>query len=917
MKDNFVLKVVEPGTPPSPTPTPTPTPVDPGTGVDPAVPNTGLFTHGIGGPEATIIGVAIILAIAAIVVAVLYRKHKKQGKVTKLVHLVDQTKAVIKSKKRITAGLSAIALLASASTLAVLLVNSGKSNTIAAEGDDELTVDISGNELTVEVGDEPVFAVAEVTATVAEATTSGYTLTAYTDSTDLVSTTDESSIVPMVTTDEGELVALAENTYGLSLVKPESKDEEAYTTLSIDADNPTFITDKDYEATEANDTTTIYYGFYITPDTPYGTYEGSDVAYAAIANPAVATVTFDGNGLYFNGDESDTTNVMRYIANKPTTQTTVYSHTPNVNDVGEYTEYYPTGSAQTFVYKFANAVSVTIDVIKTGNDSCCGPDSDDYFSFWDGAHADYTAAANYGSGVKLSGSNGKYQFGNSYDGGSSYSATVDSDAITVAYHTGPQRGTSTGENYGLGYYAKITAKDADGNEAVLISNEIFSGEYEAPATASAYRLQGWSEDPDAMSASYADAQDVALYAQLNSGENLNLYAVWDPIFEITYAGNGADATTDMADVSQYTTDLTTVGRTVDLLAPNYQRAGYGFAGWSMDVGAWEHLADDDATNDPDIYGPNQILTIDRRIKREVGDSRNLILNAVWADPATDATGNTLTFQTENLLTTTLADGTTLASKPNGYVTALKDERDEEVYAVAKLADGNYWMIENLRLDNEPELSTTNTHNPSLPLTNNYSEGTTSNFLSTTSNDWCTNRSAECYNQSNLNTNNVANAATSPTFSQDYTGNVHSDFSTNLYSYGNYYNWYSATAGNGKQETTTTVTGDICPAGWHLPYGGSQTSEKGGNTSGGFYYLNNLIGGNSNAWRSFPNNFVYSGHWSGSSVSNRGYSGYYQSSTAYDAYDVYYLRFGSEYVDQGVVSDYKHYGNSVRCVAQVE
>ena len=96
MKDNLVLKVVEPGTPPSPTPTPTP--VDPGTGVDPAVPNTGLFTHDIGGPEATIIGIAIILAIAAIVAAVLYRKHKKQGKVTKLVHLVDQTKAVIKSK---------------------------------------------------------------------------------------------------------------------------------------------------------------------------------------------------------------------------------------------------------------------------------------------------------------------------------------------------------------------------------------------------------------------------------------------------------------------------------------------------------------------------------------------------------------------------------------------------------------------------------------------------------------------------------------------------------------------------------------------------------------------------------------------------------------------------------------------------
>ena len=34
---------------------------------------------------------------------------------------------------------------------------------------------------------------------------------------------------------------------------------------------------------------------------------------------------------------------------------------------------------KTFVYNFVDAVSVTIDVLKTGNDSCCGPDSGDYF----------------------------------------------------------------------------------------------------------------------------------------------------------------------------------------------------------------------------------------------------------------------------------------------------------------------------------------------------------------------------------------------------------------------------------------------------------------------------------------------------------------------------------------------------------
>ena len=56
----------------------------------------------------------------------------------------------------------------------------------------------------------------------------------------------------MVAADESELIALAEDTYGLSLTKPASQDDEVFTALSTDADNPTFITDKDYEATEEN-----------------------------------------------------------------------------------------------------------------------------------------------------------------------------------------------------------------------------------------------------------------------------------------------------------------------------------------------------------------------------------------------------------------------------------------------------------------------------------------------------------------------------------------------------------------------------------------------------------------------------------------------------------------------------------------
>ena len=212
MSNNITLNIVEPG---SPTP-------------DPVVPNTGLFTSGIGGPEATAIGAILILTIAAIAVAFLYRKQKKVGKVTKLVHIIDSTKAVLKSKKRVTVGLTALALLASAGTLTTLLASAGKSNTNAIDGEamveaETITPTVSGNELTVELGSEPVFAILPVDITVEQATEAGYTLTAYTDNTDLISTTDSSKVIPMVAVEGDELTSLTDNTYGLSLVQPETK----------------------------------------------------------------------------------------------------------------------------------------------------------------------------------------------------------------------------------------------------------------------------------------------------------------------------------------------------------------------------------------------------------------------------------------------------------------------------------------------------------------------------------------------------------------------------------------------------------------------------------------------------------------------------------------------------------------------
>ena len=240
--------------------------------------------------------------------------------------------------------------------------------------------------------------------------------------------------------------------------------------------------------------------------------------------------------------------------------------------------------------------------------------------------------------------------------------------------------------------------------------------------------------------------------------------------------------------------------------------------------------------------------------------------------------------------------------PIGTVIALKDNRDNEVYTVAKLADGNCWMTENLRLDNNATINATNTNSPISTFT----------ALSPSSGRWCTYTLGSCYNQSLLNTNNSANTVSPMTGTNAST-----------YSYSNYYNWYSATAGNGTySKSSGTVAGDICPAGWMLPIG-NRTSAN-----GSFSHLDTSMGGTgsyqqgsteaSNRWRSFPNNFVSSGAWwYGSSALNRGNSGRYWSSSAYNTNIAYSLIFGGVDVYPGTATDNKYNGDSVRCVAPVD
>ncbi|MBO4276555.1 hypothetical protein J5868_02555, partial [Candidatus Saccharibacteria bacterium] len=125
---------------------------------------------------------------------------------------------------------------------------------------------------------------------------------------------------------------------------------------------------------------------------------------------------------------------------------------------------------------------------------------------------------------------------------------------------------------------------------------------------------------------------------------------------------------------------------------------------------------------------------------------------------------------------------------------------------------------------------------------------------------------------------------------------------------------------------------ICPSNWHLPLGYTSTGELDNQEAsstwrvGGFSYLDRVMGGTgqnqdstagstqSVKWRSFPNNFVYSGLWDGAQAGSRSSRGYYWSSSAYNRSGAYYLYLYSNDVRPGTSSGYKYYGNTVRCVA---
>lgn len=373
--------------------------------------------------------------------------------------------------------------------------------------------------------------------------------------------------------------------------------------------------------------------------------------------------------------------------------------------------------------------------------------------------------------------------------------------------------------------------------------------------------------------------------------------------------------------------LSSSDTTATLLASNYSRSGYGFAGWNT---AYDYSGD--------FYGPNE--TISFEAGQYTNGETGLSLYAVWVE----SDGLIQDWHGCDMLSPASYDettGTLTAGLPS--ITALTDLRDNQTYAVARLADGKCWTIENLRLSSEyTEGESAGTLSQGFGHSDNYgnfiglADSENSNFLDTSTSN----------NIYGINSSSLVNigAIDSPSFrlprynSTNTTSRSSNPNTSNafFYGYGNYYNWPAAMAST-KKYTSGYIDNDqessqsnlantsLCPSGWRMPYGSNAENIP---YSGDLASLDQAMGGNGSSnslnntlnismsyyWRKFPNNLVYSGIANGSSIDSRGSEGYLWTTTAFDEEKSYGSSINDAYINPGVDSYKKYYGLSVRCLS---
>ena len=278
----------------------------------------------------------------------------------------------------------------------------------------------------------------------------------------------------------------------------------------------------------------------------------------------------------------------------------------------------------------------------------------------------------------------------------------------------------------------------------------------------------------------------------------------------------------------------------------------------------------------------------------------------------------------------------------GNTARLRDTRDGKYYWVAKLADGNCWMTQNLDLDLNGRTLTP----AGSDVSENWAfadkggswytsaaQGSTDysaiqgwdlgEYVKTspTAATSCTPSSdlSECTSQFTQVTSSMTpytepvNEGKLPADNVAVSGSQYDAH----YLVGNYYSWPAATAGSGNDVSSSgDATDSICPANWRLPNSGGSNDETGSfyNLLNQYNLTNSPTSGNNNIATS-PLYFVRSGYVDPyySYLGVAGDYGRYWSGRADSSSSAYFLNFGPSGVYPSD-SGYRYRGRSVRCVA---
>ncbi|MBR3055882.1 InlB B-repeat-containing protein [Candidatus Saccharibacteria bacterium] len=468
--------------------------------------------------------------------------------------------------------------------------------------------------------------------------------------------------------------------------------------------------------------------------------------------------------------------------------------------------------------------------------------------------------------------------------GDSYSATTHTDMISSLGSSYNIKTDGTG-TYGSSWKMKLT----NPSNATISGN--FGSSYQnIPSTFTQVATYANNTTSGSITPSYQVAVSSSQPAGTYTGKVK--YVLVHPnttaagTYNIAYNANGGSGTTT-GHTGVYNFDPVTLN------ANGFTRSGYAFAGWCT-------------TNTSQYSCTDGVLYQSGDGVTSLGTAGSTVtLYAIWNELCA---GYTTMQELDSSSIATLLPTT-------GSTATVCDTRDEGKYTIGKLADNNYWMLDNLALD-----LTDSTVLSAMDSTNTNASDTTLGYLKngggTTSDQYATAAVANwtsSYSYSaplvNMTNKDTVPQGSDPLAAEALAGN---------WKIGGYYNYCAASAGSycyGNGTSAGTSSGNasesICPKGWRLPTG---------NTTGEYSALANAIYGSTGSTSdatAYANyraalHLPLSGYFRNGSPLNQGSSGRWWSSTRNNNNYVYYLVAYTSYI-YPALSDFRNYGFSVRCV----